>query len=152
MKRTLCLWFPSWPIQRLVVERPELRKTHLVLFRRDSRRGQLVAAASPLAIQAGVRPKMPISEVKQLLRHSGRQSGVLQPSHRLHPRTQYHQLARQGDIGFRGRGKATPAPSREVPRQRSSQREASNADAFYILEHDPVADRQALESLSLIHI
>ena len=101
MKRTLCLWFPNWPIQRLVVEQPKLRKTHLVLFRRDSRKGQLVAAASPLAMQEGVDLEMPVSEVKQLLRHSGRKQDVYQPSHRLHPRTQYHQLARQGDIGFR---------------------------------------------------
>lgn len=71
-KRILCLWFPNWPIQRLVVDQVELRKQRIILFRRDSRRGQLVSAASPLAIKGGVCEGMPVSEAKSLLRGSGR--------------------------------------------------------------------------------
>lgn len=71
-KRILCAWFPNWPIQRLVVDRPELRRQQVTLFRRDSRRGQLVTAASPLAMQAGVCTDMPLSEAKSLLRRTGR--------------------------------------------------------------------------------
>lgn len=71
-KRILCLWFPNWPIQRLVVEKVELRKQRIILFRRDSRRGQVVSAASPLAIKGGVCEGMPVSEAKSLLRGSGR--------------------------------------------------------------------------------
>lgn len=71
-KRILCLWFPNWPIQRLVVEQVELRKQRIILFRRDSRRGQVVSAASPLAIKGGVCEGMPVSEAKSLLRGSGR--------------------------------------------------------------------------------
>lgn len=71
-KRILCLWFPNWPIQRLVVEKVELRKQRIILFRRDSRRGQVVSAASPLAIKGGVCEGMPVSEAKSLLRSSGR--------------------------------------------------------------------------------
>ena len=59
--RMACLWLPNWPIQRLVAVEPELRCQRLVLFRRDSRRGRLVSAASPLAQRAGIRVGMPIS-------------------------------------------------------------------------------------------
>ena len=138
MKRVLCLWFPNWPIQRLVVAEPDLRKTHLVLFRRDSRKGQLVSAASPLAMQDGVQIDMPISEVKQLLRHSGKTRQAYRPSHRLHPRTQHRQLAKQAVAMVseaRGRGVSPP----QQPPEHSS---------YYILEHDPVADREALEKLT----
>lgn len=71
-KRILCLWFPNWPIQRLVVDQVELRKQRVILFRRDSRRGQVVSAASPLAIKGGVCEGMPVSEAKSLLRGSGK--------------------------------------------------------------------------------
>ena len=181
MKRVLCLWFPNWPIQRLVVAEPALRKTHLVLFRRDSRKGQLVSAASPLAMQDGVQIDMPVSEVKQLLRHSGKTRQAYRPSHRLHPRTQHRQLAKQavamvssgqhlepvkhhppsGRVGAAGEGadgkpihletKNTSPPPPLVPRERPSQREGDqwcNDSSFYILEHDPIADREALEKLT----
>lgn len=66
--RILCVWFPNWPIQRLVTQQPKLRCQQVVLFRRDSRRGQLVSAASPLARRSGICPGMPLSEAKSLLR------------------------------------------------------------------------------------
>lgn len=43
----------------------------MVLFRRDSRRGQVISAASPLALQDGACVGMPISEAKSLLRRGG---------------------------------------------------------------------------------
>ena len=70
MPRILCNWFPNWPIQRLAIERPELRFQKVVLFRRDARRGQLVSAVSPAAIRDGVAVDMPLSEAKSLLRRS----------------------------------------------------------------------------------
>lgn len=70
MKRILCVWFPNWPIQRLVVDRPELRCQRIVLFRRDARRGQIVSAVSPLAMQDGLTIEMPLSEAKSLLRRA----------------------------------------------------------------------------------
>ncbi len=63
-QRMACLWLPNWPIQRLVAVEPELRCQRLVLFRRDSRRGRLVSAASPLAQRAGIRVGMPISRAE----------------------------------------------------------------------------------------
>ena len=75
--RILCVWLPNWPIQRLVVQRPELRRQQVLLFRRDSRRGQLVNAASPLARQAGCCVGMPLSEAKSLLRRSESQETFL---------------------------------------------------------------------------
>ena len=175
MKRTLCLWFPNWPIQRLVVAEPSLRKTHLVLFRRDSRKGQLVSAASPLAMQDGVQIEMPISEVKQLLRHSGRTGQTYRPSHRMHPREQHRELAKQanntlplgGASPLRsdklGEGadrnapqfktlppapaKSPDATSRPFPSEGVPLRGVEPRNHFYILEHDPVADRSALEKI-----
>lgn len=44
----------------------------MVLFRQDSRRGQLVAAASPLAERDGVQIGMPLSESKSLLARGSR--------------------------------------------------------------------------------
>ena len=139
-KRTLCLWFPNWPIQRLVVAEPNLRKTHLVLFRRDPRKGQLVAAASPLAMQSGVQIDMPISEVKQLMRHSGLSRETYRPSHRMHPRDQHRQLAKQA-VGVVSEGRTQGTPPK------TAHREPQTENQFYILEHDPIADREALEKL-----
>ena len=59
------------------MQRPELRRQQVLLFRRDSRRGQLVNAASPLARQAGSCVGMPLSEAKSLLRRSQSQETFL---------------------------------------------------------------------------
>jgi protein ImuB len=68
MTRIACIHFPNWPIQRLVVASPELRRQHVVLFSELANRGRLVTAASPLAVQLGVRIGMPLTEAKSLLR------------------------------------------------------------------------------------
>lgn len=65
--RIACVWLPNWPIQRIVVAEPELRCQRVILFQTDSRRGRLVVAASPLAMRAGIRAGMPLSEAKSLL-------------------------------------------------------------------------------------
>jgi protein ImuB len=75
-KRILCLWFPNWPIQRLIVEKPELKGQWLTLFKQDPRRGQLVAACSLRARQNGIKIGMPLSEAKSLAEKS-----VQQPPH-----------------------------------------------------------------------
>ena len=78
-KRYLCVWFPNWPVQRLVVDRPELRQQAVVLFYRDSRRGQLVGACSPRAAQAGIQCQMPLAEAKSLAARSlSRQTQAMQ--------------------------------------------------------------------------
>ncbi len=50
------------------MEQPELKRTRIILWYRDSRRGQLVSAASPLARRAGVRIGMPLSEAESLVK------------------------------------------------------------------------------------
>ena len=69
MKRILCLWLPNWPIQRLVVARPELERRPIVLHLRDPRRGQCVAACSSAARRQGVRIGMPLAEATALLQN-----------------------------------------------------------------------------------
>ena len=95
-RRILCLWFPNWPIQRLVVSQPALRRQRVVLFKRDSRDGQRVVATSPLARREGVLPEMPLAEARSLLRRSA----------------------------------------------------GGTADTCWVREHDPLADREALERLA----
>lgn len=70
MRRIACICFPYWPIQRMVVDEPALRRQRLVLFENDSRRGQIVYAASPLAMQCGVCAGMPLAEARSLTRSS----------------------------------------------------------------------------------
>jgi protein ImuB len=61
MKRVMCIYFPAWPLQRLIHDRPELRGEAVVLARSDSR-GQRVVYCSQRAAQIGVRPGMPLAE------------------------------------------------------------------------------------------
>ncbi|MCA9191894.1 MAG: DNA polymerase Y family protein [Planctomycetales bacterium] len=67
IRRILCIWLPNWPIQRLQALTPELQSQPLVLQSRDSRRGQIVAAANLLARQQGIRPQIRLSEATVLL-------------------------------------------------------------------------------------
>ncbi len=61
------LYFPSWPIQRLFAEEPELRQRCVVLSRQDSRRRQIVYAASQSARREGILPGAFLAEVRSLL-------------------------------------------------------------------------------------
>ena len=54
MTRIGCLHLPIWPIQRLHVELPELRRAPLVLYQDDGRRGKHVVACCELAVLSGV--------------------------------------------------------------------------------------------------
>ncbi|MBX7103003.1 MAG: DNA polymerase Y family protein [Gemmataceae bacterium] len=67
MKRFGCLFLPHWPIQRRLVEQPDLRREPLVVHERDARRGERVVAGCPLALRAGIRPGMPLTEATALL-------------------------------------------------------------------------------------
>lgn len=58
---------PEWPVQRLVVARPEYRQQCVALFETDARKGKRVSAASPLARRAGVTTGMPLAEARSLL-------------------------------------------------------------------------------------
>ncbi|HIA18218.1 MAG TPA: DNA polymerase Y family protein, partial [Planctomycetaceae bacterium] len=65
-KRTLCIWLPNWPLQRLIVAQPELRQHPVILAVRNPRRGQYVAACCEQARQHGIHPDMPLSEATSL--------------------------------------------------------------------------------------
>jgi protein ImuB len=66
MPRVMCVWFPKWPIQRLRNERPELRRSELVLFAAQAQR-PLVTLCTSRAERQGVRAGLPLSEAKALL-------------------------------------------------------------------------------------
>ena len=62
MERVLSIWLPDWPLQRLLVARPELKDRAVVLYDRDSGRGERVVVCSPAAHDRGVRVGMPLAE------------------------------------------------------------------------------------------
>jgi protein ImuB len=65
MKRFACLRLPRWPIQRLIVERPEWRGRPILVRRRDHR-GEFIVECSTAARRAGVGINMPLSEATVL--------------------------------------------------------------------------------------
>ena len=63
----MCIWLPGWPLQRLSLERPEL-KQRTVLIYEDAARGQYrVVVCSKRALDQGVRPGMPKAEAEAFL-------------------------------------------------------------------------------------
>jgi protein ImuB len=66
MKRVLCVWFPQWPLQRLLLERPELRNRPVVIAGRGTR-GREVRFASRPARDLGVTVGQPLAEAEALL-------------------------------------------------------------------------------------
>ena len=91
----------------------------MVLFRQDSRRGQLVAAASPLAQRDGVQIDMPLAESKSLLARSTRK---------------FNRSKAHGAPHSAGRsGNGLPIHS---------------THSFHILPHDPTADVLAMQQLA----
>lgn len=70
MARVLCVWFPRWPIQRLRIERPELKRHELVLFAGQSQR-PLIVACSARAERLGLRIGQPLAEAKALFPGGG---------------------------------------------------------------------------------
>ncbi|MEX1097300.1 MAG: DUF6504 family protein [Planctomycetales bacterium] len=67
MKRVLCAWFPDWPLQRLIVARPELRERPIVIHAEAGRRGACVTASSRFAAEQGVVPGLSLAEARTLL-------------------------------------------------------------------------------------
>lgn len=66
MKRTLCLWFPDWPIQRRIAKRPELRDSPLLL--KELIRGKEIVQHASLRAQAiGISPQMPVADAQSLV-------------------------------------------------------------------------------------
>jgi protein ImuB len=64
-KRVMCIWLPNWPSQRAsVAKRPDNPAPigPIILARRDSRRGNLVATANQTARAVGVLPHMPLTQ------------------------------------------------------------------------------------------
>jgi protein ImuB len=70
----VCIWLPNWPIQRLLVTRPELKGQPVVLH--ETRRGiQRVVACSARAMAFGVTVGMPLAEATALAGQGEREKG-----------------------------------------------------------------------------
>jgi protein ImuB len=67
MKRVMCVYLPSWPLQRLGHESPALRQQAVVVVDSHGARGAKVVLASRLALRAGARPGMPLAEAQALV-------------------------------------------------------------------------------------
>src|SRR5262245_35008823 len=68
MKRTMCVWLPNWPIQRVRNEDRDRRP--LVLYTTAARGILTVTACSRRAAQEGVRLGMPLAEAESLWANS----------------------------------------------------------------------------------
>src|SRR5947209_1876206 len=66
-KRVMCVWLPHWSLQETLARRPEWRDQPVVLYTQGGRGGQTVAARSRRAAAQGVRPGMPLAQVRALL-------------------------------------------------------------------------------------
>src|SRR5262245_57819962 len=120
MRRILCLWLPNWPIQRLHAVRPELRRRALALYTKQSRQGEWVVACCSVAQQRGIRLGMPVSEAAAMAER---------PTAKERPTSK----------------SVSPDPaSFDVGRSTLDVR----CSAQQIQEHDPSADRAALEQLA----
>jgi protein ImuB len=70
--RVLCIWLPNWPSQRIAAMKRQAEPASqsavppLLLFARDARRGQLIAAANSTARKLGVLPAMTLSSATAL--------------------------------------------------------------------------------------
>lgn len=62
----MCVWCPLWPVQRLLLEQPELRERPVILFA-EGGRGLYVTNCSPEATQLGICIGMPLGEARSLL-------------------------------------------------------------------------------------
>lgn len=77
MRRIACLWLPDWPLQRLVVKRPEMANAPIVLQALDARQESRVVFCSSQARALGIRPGMPLMEARSLMEHSRRGHATL---------------------------------------------------------------------------
>jgi protein ImuB len=71
MPRVMTIWLPRWPVQRRLLDRPELRKLPVFICRRE-RRGLLTVASwawaePPRRRQAAIRPGMSLAEAMSVL-------------------------------------------------------------------------------------
>jgi protein ImuB len=69
MPRVLCVWFPRWPIQRLRSERPDLKRSELVLIAGRNPR-LLVTVCGSKAERLGVHAGQPLAEARALIRNA----------------------------------------------------------------------------------
>jgi protein ImuB len=67
MKRVMCIWLPGWPLQRLSLERPALRKQVVLIFEDAGRGKHRIVACSKRALEMGVQPGIPKAEAEALL-------------------------------------------------------------------------------------
>ncbi len=89
-KRLLCLWFPDWPIQRLIAGGPELGKD-LILLTETAGGRELVRFCCGNAQKLGIRPGMMLSEAQSRL--GSKASVFLKPLDRPADRQALEQLA-----------------------------------------------------------
>jgi protein ImuB len=125
MKRVMCVRLPHWPLQRQRRERPE-HNGPLVLYADAGLRGLRVTACSRRALEAGVRPGMPLAEAKALLENS--KSEIRNPKEIRSTKFQSSAEADREDRNIRISNLASSQP--------------------WFALHDPAADRAALETLA----
>lgn len=94
----MCLWFPLWPVQRLLAEPSELdglaslsggASPPIVLFA-ETRRGLFVTACSPKAARAGIHAGMPLGEARSLWPKKSARTKSIRCQERAIPKPIFH--------------------------------------------------------------
>ncbi|MEZ6108173.1 MAG: hypothetical protein R3B96_19215, partial [Pirellulaceae bacterium] len=143
-RRFLVIWWPDWPIQRRVVERPELRGRAVVVFTRDAHGVRRVVACSPLARRRGVEAGRPMSDVESLIARTAGTIANSTPAATSHAAPPALSRTRRESSGANRDGANRDGVN---PDRASNSHEA--AETCWVLEtHDPLADRTALEHLA----
>lgn len=81
--RFLCLWFPEWPLQRLLAAHPDYQRQVVLLTERNPR-GEFVSYCNGYGAKLGIRSGMPVSEARTFIRpHHHVVIEPVQPDHDL---------------------------------------------------------------------
>jgi protein ImuB len=134
MKRAVCIWLPDWPLQRLMLTRPELKGQAVVLH--ETQRGtERVVACSARAVALGVTVGMPLAEASAACGLAAREKGKRRREKReeggAKRQSQSLVVDAKPQAAFPRPSPLTPRPSPLAPRP-----------------SDPLADLRALESLA----
>jgi protein ImuB len=124
-RRILCIWFPHWPLQRVVVAWPELKDHAVVLTEPHPRGGERVVHCSRAAHALGVRAGMPVAEV-----------GPRAPGKRFYP------------VPDRPAGEDADPPIRHRDISGNSSSLPAGTAGPTVLPADPIADHDALVRLA----
>lgn len=120
----MCVWLPGWPLQRICIERPELKQQTLLVFDEVRKGQQIIIACSRQALRQGVRPGMPKAEAEALVQPAAPPAAAQLQTDRAAVRT-------------------------ATADQTHTRQEPVHAGHVHLQQYDPALDREVLRDLAL---